>query len=128
MSRNPIPRDLRRDWGTAEDGCAILHVDMDAFFAEVELTRRPELRGTAVIVGGQGRSVVLSATYEARAFGVHAAMPMTRARRLCPQATVVMPDHRAYRAASERVMAILGDVTPLVEQVSIDEAFLDVSG
>lgn len=128
MSRNQIPRDQRRDWGTSEEGCTILHVDMDAFFAEVELTRRPELRGSAVIVGGQERSVVLSATYEARAFGVHAAMPMTQARRLCPRATVVMPHHDAYRAASTRVMAILGDVTPLVEQVSIDEAFLDVSG
>lgn len=101
---------------------------MDAFFAAVELTRRPELRGRPVIVGGAARSVVLSATYEARAFGIHAAMPMTQARRLCPRAVVVPPDHAAYRAASRAVMEIFGEATDLVEQVSIDEAFLDVSG
>jgi DNA polymerase-4 len=128
MSRHEVPPGLRRDWGSSEDGCAILHVDMDAFFAAVELARRPELAGRAVIVGGESRSVVLSATYEARALGVHAAMPMAQARRLCPQAVVVPPDHTAYRAASSAVMEILGDVTPLLEQVSIDEAFLDVSG
>lgn len=101
---------------------------MDAFYAGVELARRPELRGRAVIIGGEARSVVLSATYEARAFGVHAAMPMSQARRLCPQAVVVHPDHRAYSEVSAGVMTVLRDVTALVEQVSIDEAFLDVSG
>lgn len=101
---------------------------MDAFYAGVELARRPELRGKAVIIGGEARSVVLSATYEARAFGVHAAMPMSQARRLCPRAVVVHPDHRAYAEVSAGVMGVLRDVTPLVEQVSIDEAFLDVSG
>lgn len=106
----------------------VLHVDMDAFYASVELSRRPELTGRPVIVGGEGRSVVLAATYEARAFGVHAAMPMGHARRLCPAAVVVPPDHRRYAAVSERVMAILGEVTPVLEQVSVDEAFLDVSG
>ena len=128
MSWTPAPTGLRRDWGTDDDGCGILHVDMDAFFASVELTRRPELRGRPVVVGGEARSVVLAATYEARAFGVHSAMPMAQARRLCPQAVVVPPDHRAYRAASEAVMTVLRDVTVLVEQVSVDEAFLDVSG
>ena len=93
----------------------ILHLDMDAFFAAVELTRRPELRGRPVIVGGAARSVVLSATYEARAFGIHAAMPMTQARRLCPRAAVVPPDHAAYRAASRAVMEIFGEATDLVE-------------
>ena len=128
MSRAGAPAGLRRDWGTDDEGCDVLHVDMDAFFASVELTRRPELRGRPVIVGGEERSVVLAATYEARAFGVHSAMPMSQARRLCPRAVVVPPDHAAYRAASEAVMAVLRDVTELVEQVSVDEAFLDVSG
>lgn len=128
MSRNPAPRAVRRDWGDDEAGCSILHVDMDAFFASVELARRPHLRGRPVIVGGQSRSVVLAATYEARAFGVHSAMPMAQARRLCPQAVVVPPDQAAYRAASRTAMGVLGEVTPLIEQVSVDEAFLDVSG
>lgn len=128
MSRPRPGGAVRRDWGSDDSGCGILHVDMDAFFASVELRRRPELRGRPVVVGGSERSVVLAATYEARAFGVHSAMPMTQARRLCPQAVVVPPDHEEYRRASGAVMEVLGDVTALVEQVSIDEAFLDVSG
>jgi DNA polymerase-4 len=119
---------VRRDWGDNDDGCTILHVDMDAFFAAVELVRRPHLHGRPVIVGGQERSVVLSATYEARAFGIHSAMPMAIARRRCPDAVVVSPDHAAYREASRQVMATLCEFTPLVEQISVDEAFLDVSG
>lgn len=128
MSRAPRARLERRHWGDEEDGCSILHVDMDAFFASVELARRPQLRGQPVIVGGSSRSVVLAATYEARAMGIHSAMPMTTARRLCPQAVVVPPDHHAYREVSQGVMEVLGGVTALVEQVSVDEAFLDVSG
>src|SRR5258707_12016389 len=84
-----------------DTGCTVLHVDMDAFYASVELRSRPELAGTPVIVGGLGsRSVVLSATYEARAYGVHSAMPMMQARRLCPQATVISPTHDKYAEAS----------------------------
>ncbi|HEU4913756.1 MAG TPA: DNA polymerase IV [Actinomycetes bacterium] len=111
-----------------DTGCTVLHVDMDAFYASVELLTRPELRGTPVIVGGGSRGVVLSATYEARRYGVHSAMPMTRARRLCPQATVVPASHGRYSEVSAGVMEIFRSITPMVEPLSLDEAFLDVSG
>jgi DNA polymerase-4 len=113
-----------------EDGdCPVLHVDMDAFYASVELIDRPELKGRPVIVGGGGgRSVVLSATYEARRDGVHSAMPMGRARRLCPEAVVIEPDHQRYAEVSQGVMEIFRSITPLVEPLGLDEAFLDVSG
>jgi len=107
---------------------SILHVDLDAFFAAVEARRDPSLVGKPVIVGGLGpRGVVSTANYEAREFGVHSAMAMAEARRRCPQAEFRAPDFEAYTDASRAVMAILHDVTELVEPLSLDEAFLDVA-
>jgi DNA polymerase-4 len=111
-----------------DTGCTVLHVDMDAFYASATLLSHPELVGTPVIIGGGTRGVVLSATYEARRFGVTSAMPMARARRLCPGATVLPPDHELYSRISAGVMETFRSVTPVVEPLSLDEAFLDVSG
>ena len=108
---------------------AILHVDLDAFYASVEQLDDATLRGRPVIVGGLGgRGVVAAASYEARRFGVHSAMPMGRARRACPSGVFVSPRFDRYSEKSREVMAIFESITPLVEQLSIDEAFLDVSG
>jgi DNA polymerase-4 len=115
---------------------AIIHLDLDAFYASVEQLRRPELRGLPVIVGGApagdgtaqlNRGVVSAASYEARAFGVHSAMPLRTALHLCPQAVVVPVDFHAYREASKAVFDIARDYTPLIEPLSLDEAFLDVT-
>ncbi len=108
----------------------ILHVDLDAFFASVEQMDSPELKGRPVIVGGstRQRGVVSAASYEARRFGVHSAQPMTEARRLCPQGVFLKVRMDRYREISRRIQKILYSYTPEVEPVSIDEAFLDVSG
>lgn len=107
----------------------ILHADLDAFYASVEQRDNPELRGKPVLVGGspQGRGVVASCSYEARRFGVHAAMPMAQAVRRCSQGIVVPPRFHRYEEVSRQVMAIFRSITPLVEPISLDEAFLDVT-
>jgi DNA polymerase-4 len=111
----------------------ILHVDMDAFYASVEQRDHPELRGKPLIVGsdpkgGKGRGIVATCSYEARKFGVHSAQAISQAWRMCPQGIYVQPDTDKYARASDRVMGVLLDFSDLVEQVSIDEAFLDVTG
>jgi DNA polymerase IV len=106
----------------------ILHVDMDAFYASVAELDHPEYKGKALVVGAGTRGVVLSANYEARKFGIRAAMPVGRAKRMAPHAIFIAPEHQRYSEISERVMAIFHSYTPLVEPISLDEAFLDVTG
>ncbi|MFQ5895333.1 MAG: DNA polymerase IV, partial [Nitrospinota bacterium] len=108
----------------------IFLVDMDAFFVAVERMEDPALAGVPVVVGGSvgGRGVVAAASYEARRFGVHSAMPMATARRLCPCAVYIQADHAKYAAASERVLEVLHRFSPQVEPVSVDEAYVDMTG
>ncbi|MFC1799051.1 DNA polymerase IV [Thermodesulfobacteriota bacterium] len=107
----------------------ILHIDMDAFYASVERLDNPDLIGKCIIVGGKSnRSVVSAASYEARAFGVHSAMPIFQARQKCPEGVFIRPRMKRYKEISDRVMDLLNGFTPLIEAVSIDEAFMDISG
>src|SRR5262250_2626709 len=114
----------------ADAVASILHVDIDAFFVSMELLERPELRGKPVVVGGQKdqRGVVSAASYEARKYGIHSAMPLRTAGRLCPHAVFLDGHHEKYGLWSDRVASILGRFSPIVEMVSIDEAYLDLSG
>ena len=107
----------------------IIHIDMDAFYAGVEQRDNPELRGRPVIIGGSSmRGVVSTASYEARQYGVKSAMPIVQAKRLCPHGVYLYPDHKKYAQVSRQIQAILAEFSPLVEPLSLDEAFLDVSG
>ena len=111
------------------DRRVVAHLDLDAFYVSVEVLRRPELRGQPVVVSGDGpRAVVTTASYEARRFGVHSAMPTAHARRLCPQATLVPPDFTVYREASRRVWDLVRAAVAVVEQAGLDEGYLDLSG
>ena len=128
MSRSPRSLVARKDWGKDDSATPIMHIDMDAFFVSIELLDKPHLRGLPVAVGGQDRGVISTASYEARVFGVNSAMPVVQAKRLCPQLIILPSDGEKYRAASHVIMEYLRSVTPLVEQISVDEAFLDVHG
>lgn len=128
MSNAPRLAAARRSWGDDDSGTPILHVDMDAFFAAVEILDHPHLRGLPVAVGGPDRGVISAASYEARAFGVRAAQSVAHAKQLCPQLVLQPARMRRYQEVSRSVMAILQRVTPHVQQVSVDEAYLDVAG
>lgn len=129
MSNVPTSPHAKRNWGTDDTDTQILHLDMDSFYAQVELQLNPHLRGKPVIVASpSARGVVTSATYEARAQGVKAGMPTMAARALVPHAAMLQSPHSVYEEYSQRVMHVIAQLTPVFEQISIDEAFIDVTG
>lgn len=129
MSTAPRIEAAKRDWGHDETGCTILHIDMDAFFASLEIARHPEFRGKPVIVGTGNRAVVSAASYEARKYGINSAMPAARAHKLCPNGIFLPVDHHYYSAVSHEIFhTVFREVTDRIEQVSVDECYMDVSG
>ncbi|MCI1831604.1 MAG: DNA polymerase IV [Bifidobacterium sp.] len=128
MSNAPRLQAAKRDWGHDETGCTTLHIDMDAFFASLEIARNPQLEGRPVIIGTGPRSVVSAASYEARRYGVNSAMATARARQLCPGGVFLPVDMAYYRSMSRRIFSeVLSSVTDRIEQVSVDEGYMDVS-
>ncbi|MCH9275211.1 DNA polymerase IV [Bifidobacterium amazonense] len=128
MSTAPRLAAAKRDWGHDETGCTVLHIDMDAFYASLEVARHPELRGQPVIIGTGPRSVVSAASYEARRYGVNSAMASARARQLCPNGVFLPVDMKYYRMMSHRIFdEVFSRVTDRIEQVSVDECYMDVS-
>ncbi len=117
---------MKKDWGHDASGCTILHIDMDAFYASCEIRRHPELHDKPVIIGTGARSVVSAANYEARRFGVNSAMPVSRARKLCPQGVFLPVDMKYYRDISAQVFELFSQVTDQIERVSVDECYMDV--
>lgn len=128
MSTAPRIEAAKRDWGHDETGCTILHIDMDAFFASVEIARHPELKGKPVIIGDGPRAVVSAASYEARRYGVNSAMPAARAHQLCPDGIFLPVDGRYYHEVSRRIVnEVFLTITDQFEQVSVDEGYMDVA-
>ncbi|MCI1219028.1 MAG: DNA polymerase IV [Bifidobacterium sp.] len=128
MSTAPRIQAAKRDWGHDESGCTVLHIDMDAFYASLEIARNPALRGKPVIIGTGPRSVVSAANYEARRYGINSAMASAHARQLCPDGVFLPVDMLYYRAMSHRIVSeVFSAVTDRLEQVSVDEAYMDVS-
>ena len=128
MSTAPRLEAAKRDWGHDETGCTVLHIDMDAFYASLEVARNPGLKGKPVIIGTGPRAVVSAASYEARKYGINSAMPAARAHRLCPNGIFLPVDMAYYRMMSHRIMhEVFLTVTDRFEQVSVDEGYMDVS-
>ncbi|MCS4484250.1 DNA polymerase IV [Gleimia sp. 6138-11-ORH1] len=129
MSNAPRAQQIPRNWGDDDTNCHILHVDMDSFYAQVEMLEHPQYKNKPIIVGhSQPRSVVTAATYDLRKLGIRAGMPVSQATRIAPHAIVTASPRGVYQQYSQQVMEVLSTITPVVEQISIDEAFLDISG